>query len=90
MRRPENLKKSPTSFDKTAVSLSTSVKTSGRFFQNFVPFSEKLDFKKPKENGTIVHFTSKLFPTLQNHFLINLVDTIFSEKFPHSLTELPC
>ena len=42
-------KKSPTCFDKIAVLLS-SVKTSGRFFRIFVPFSEKLDFKK-KDNA---------------------------------------
>ena len=42
-------KKTPTCFDKTAVLLS-SVKTSGRFLKNFVPFSEKLDFKK-KDNA---------------------------------------
>ena len=35
----------PPVLTKTAVSIS-SVKTSGRFFQIFVPFSEKLDFKK--------------------------------------------
>ena len=46
MRRPQNLKKSPTGFDKTAVFLLSSVKTSGRFFQIFVAFSEKLDFKR--------------------------------------------
>ena len=39
----EKATKSPTCFDKTAVLLS-SVKTSGRFFQIFVPFPEKLDF----------------------------------------------
>ena len=43
MRRPQNLKKSSTCFDKTVFLLS-SVKTSGRFFQIFVAFSEKLNF----------------------------------------------
>ena len=42
MRRPQNLKKSPTCFDETAVF--TQYKTSGRFLQIFVAFSEKLDF----------------------------------------------
>ena len=37
------MKKSPTGFDKTAV-FTKYVKTSGRFFQIFVAFSEKLDF----------------------------------------------
>ena len=45
MRKPQNLKKSPTGFDKTAVFTQlSSVKTIGRFFQVFVAFSEKLDF----------------------------------------------
>ena len=43
MRRPHNLKKSATSLTKQLFLLS-SVKTSGRFFQIFVAFSEKLDF----------------------------------------------
>jgi hypothetical protein len=42
LRRPQNLKKSPTWFNKTAVL--SSIKTSGRFFQTFVAFSEKLNF----------------------------------------------
>ena len=48
MERPQNLKKSPTCFDKTAV-FTQNVKTSGRFFQIFVTFSEKLDFNLPKK-----------------------------------------
>ena len=43
MRSPQNLKKYLISFDETVVLLSR-VKTSGRFFQMFVTFSEKLDF----------------------------------------------
>ena len=45
MRGPQNLKKSPTCFDKTAV-CTHSVKSSGRFFQIFVDFSEKLNFNE--------------------------------------------
>jgi hypothetical protein len=48
MRRPQNLKKSPACFDKTAVLLS-SVKTSGRLFQIFLAFLEKLNFIKVKK-----------------------------------------
>jgi hypothetical protein len=49
MRRPQNLKKSPTCFDKAAVLtkqlfLLSSIKTNGRFFQFFVVFSGKLNF----------------------------------------------
>ena len=40
MRRPQNLEKSPTCFDIYSVN----VKTSGRSFQIFVAFSEKLNF----------------------------------------------
>ena len=48
MRRPQNLKKSPTWF------LLSSVKTSWRFFQTFVAFSEKLDFKKEELKFSIL------------------------------------
>ena len=44
MRRPQNWKKSPTCFDKQPFFSVCSVKTSGRFFQIFVAFSEKLNF----------------------------------------------
>ena len=40
-------------FDKTDVLLS-SVKTSARFFQFFVPFSEKLDFTHKKFESEII------------------------------------
>ena len=55
MRRSQNLKKSPTCFDKTAFLLN-SVKTSGRFFQIFVAFSEKLNFIT--ENGIFSVFSN--------------------------------
>ena len=44
MRMLQNLKQSFTCFDKMTVLL-RSVKSSGIFFQSFVAFSEKLDFK---------------------------------------------
>jgi hypothetical protein len=48
--------------------------------QIFQVFGKTLSSQlKLKENGNIVYFTSKLFPTLQKDFLIHLVDTIFSE-----------
>ena len=40
MRRPQNWKKSPNCFDKTALF----TQCRGRFFQLFVAFSEKLNF----------------------------------------------
>ena len=57
-------KKSPTCFDKTLVLLS-SIKTSGRFFQIFVAFSEKLDFTikwmlmKSLMVGSVHHFRAE-------------------------------
>ena len=44
MRRPQNLKKSPTGFDKTAVFIQYR-QNKEEVFQIFVAFSEKLDFK---------------------------------------------
>ena len=43
MRRPQNLKKSPTCLTKQLFLLS-SIKASGRYFQIVVAFSEKLNF----------------------------------------------
>ena len=78
MRRPENLKKSPTCLTKKLFDLVQMSKRVEDFFNILYPFQKSWTLK-PKKNGTIVYFTSKLFPTLQNNFLINLVDTIFSE-----------
>ena len=57
MRRPQNLKKSPTGFDETAV-FTQQRQNSGKFFQIFVAFSEKLDFKDSQilESMYIVSF----------------------------------
>ena len=44
MRRPQNLKKNLLLALTKQLFLLSSVKTSGRFFQIFVPFSEKLIF----------------------------------------------
>ena len=43
MRRPQNLKKSPTYFDKTAV-FTQQCQNKWKIFQIVVAFSEKLDF----------------------------------------------
>ena len=50
MRRPQNLKQSYSCF------LLSSAKTSGRFFQSFVAFSERLDFKEEQNNGQFILF----------------------------------
>ena len=48
MRRPQNLKKSPTCFDKTAV-FTQECQNKGEIFSNFVAYLEKLDFKNIKK-----------------------------------------
>ena len=45
MRRPQNLKKSPTCFDKTAVFSQQQQNKWETFLQTFVDFSEKLAMK---------------------------------------------
>ena len=55
LRRLQNLKKSSTCFDQTVVFTQlSSVKTSGRYFQIFVAFSEKLNFTHLKYSLTLV------------------------------------
>ena len=46
MRRTQNLKKNPTCFDKTAVFTQQCQNKREIFFQIFVAFSEKLNFKE--------------------------------------------
>ena len=54
MRRPQNLKESPTFLTKQLFSLST-VKTSGFFFQILWPFQKNWTLQlKSKKNGTIL------------------------------------
>ena len=54
MRRPQNLKKPPTSFDKTAVLIQLR-QNKWEIFQIFVAFSEKLKFTKVKSrDGTTI------------------------------------
>ena len=53
MRRPQNWKKNlPLAMTKQLYLLS-SVKTSGRFFQNFEAFSEKLNFIRGEKCETL-------------------------------------
>ena len=61
MRRPQNLKKSPTGFDKTV--LTQFIKPRGTFFQIFVAYSEKLDFERKER-------VASLYPIHKRHHFI--------------------
>ena len=77
------MKKISLCFDNTAV-LPSSVKTSGRFFQIFVPFSEKLDFTlfvavvnsvEVAKMGVITNLSLKLV------IMLHLVTALHSDAF---------
>ena len=77
------MKKISLCFDNTAV-LPSSVKTSGRFFQIFVPFSEKLDFTlfvavvnsvEVAKTGVITNLCLKLV------IMLHLVTALHSDAF---------